>query len=327
MKLQLSMCLGDYDINRALITGEVQPEGIDLTAFTADSPHRHWRMARHHEFDVAEFSMAKVTMLGAEGRAADLGLAIPAFPHRRFRHGFIYVAADSPITDPKQLSGCRIGLRSWSNTAGMWVRGMLQDYYGVDLSTITWVPQDDEDIALPKELTSTFLRPAPGDDVFAMLLRGDLDAVVYPEPPDGLGREGAKVRTLLHDVKAAEKQFYRDTGFFPIMHTVVIRQGVLDRHPWVAVNLLEAFRRSKELAFQRMRNIRSISIAWLAQAKAEQEEVMGPDPWRYNFADNRDQLQMLMRWSYEQGLSPAERPVEELFVPSTLDESPSFVGS
>jgi 4,5-dihydroxyphthalate decarboxylase len=204
---------------------------------------------------------------------------------------------------------------------------MLQDYYGLDLSTITWVPQDDEDIALPERLTSTFERPAPGDDVFEMLARGELDAVVYPEPPEGLGREGARVRTLFSDVKAAEMQFYRDTGFFPIMHTVVVRHEILERHPWVAVNLLDAFRRSKELAFERMRNIRSISIAWLAQAKAEQDAVMGPDPWRYNFADNREQLQMLMRWSHEQGLAPSLRPVEEFFVPSTLDESPTFVGS
>jgi 4,5-dihydroxyphthalate decarboxylase len=327
MKLQLSMCLGDYDINQALLTGEVQPDGIELTAFTADSPHRHWRMARHHEFDVAEFSTAKVTMLGAQGRAADLGLAIPAFPHRRFRHGFIYVAADSPITDPHQLNGGRIGLRSWQNTAGMWLRGMIQDHHGVDLSSITWVPQDDEDIALPESLTSTFERPAPGDDVFEMLVRGELDAVIYPEPPEELGKPGARIRTLFADVKAAEMEFYRSTGIFPIMHTVVIKHDVLERHPWAAVNLLEAFRRSKELAFERMRNIRSISIAWLGQAKAEQDAVMGPDPWRYNFADNRDQLQMMMRWSHEQGLAESERPVEELFVPSTIDEAPSFVGS
>lgn len=325
MDLRLSMCLGDYDINRALLTGEVKPKGIELTGFTDTSPHRHWRMARHHEFDVCEFSMAKVTMLG-ENAIDDIGLAIPAFPHRRFRHGFIYVRTDDPISDPVELNGKRIGLRTWQNTAGMFVRGMLQDFYGLDLSTVTWVPQDEEDIKLPDQVTERLHRVPEGRDVFEMLVAGELDAVIYPEPLDVRPGQVSPVRTLFRDPKAAEIEFFQRTGFFPIMHTVVIKQATLDRHPWIAVNLLEAFRQSKDRAFGKMRNPRSVSLAWFEQARQEQIDVLGPDPWSYKFWENKAQLETLMRWSVEQGLSPAIRPVQDMFVPSTLDDAPEFVG-
>lgn len=325
MKLQLSMCVGDYDLNRALLTGEVQPDGIELNVMTDNSPHRHWRMARHGEFDVCEFAMAKMIML-ERNESTQYVRAIPAFPHRRFRHSFIYVRRDSPIAEPHELNGCRIGLRSWQNTAGMWIRGMLQDFYAVDLASISWVTQDDEDIRLP-DTTGTNLNRAPqGGNVFEMLVQGDLDCVIYPERPPALRASESPIRTLFVDPKRTEIEFYRETGLFPIMHTVVVKEQVLDRAPWVAVSLLDAFRRSKERAFERMLNPRSVSLAWLEEARREQQEVLGPDPWRYNFADNRVQIERMIRWSYEQGLSTARRQAESLFAPSTVDEAPDLVG-
>lgn len=324
MKPQLSLCVGDYDINRALLTGEVEVRGVDLITMTDNSPHRHWRMARHGEFHVAEFSMAKVTMLepGGTGPAA---LAIPAFPHRRFRHGFIFVAQSSPLSEPRDLNGRRIGLRSWQNTAGMWVRGMLQDFYGLDLSTVEWVTQDDEDIEIPGKTLGRLQRAPRGSNVFDMLAAGQLDALIYPESPPGVRSPSSPVRTLFPDPKQAESEFYRSTGLFPIMHTVVVRLDVLEKYPWVAVNLLEAFRSSKDAAFKKMLDPRSVSLAWLAQARAEQEAILGEDPWKYNFADNRDQIQRMLDWSLQQGLSTRGRSAEELFVPSTIDEAPELV--
>lgn len=326
MDIELSMCVGDYDINRALLTGEVKPKGIRLTSFTDDSPHRHWRMARHEEFDVSEFAMAKVTMLGSGGVKPRF-VAIPAFPHRRFRHRSVYVARDSKLVDLSDLGGRRIGLRSWQNTTCMWVRGMLQDFYSVDLSTISWFSQDDEDLELPGPVPGTLARVPPGRDVFEMLCDGSLDCVIYPEMPRAVLQSDGPVRTLLADPKAAEIDFYRRSGLFPIMHTVVIRASVLERHPWVGVNMLDAFRQSKEQAFKSMLNPRSVSLAWFEEARVEQLKLLGADPWRYNFKDNAEQLAMMVRWSQEQGMSAGVPSAASLFAPSTIDEAPSFVGT
>jgi 4,5-dihydroxyphthalate decarboxylase len=325
MDLELTMCVGNYDINRALLTGQVKPKGIRLITFTEDSPHRHWRMARHEEFDVSEFAMAKVTMLGSGGSKPRL-VAIPAFPHRRFRHRFVYVRRESALRDLSQLGGLRIGLRSWQNTACMWVRGMLQDFYGVDLSTISWTSQDEEDLALAGPVPGSYARVPAGRDVFEMLCSGELDCVIYPEIPRAYLAADGPVRTLLPDPKQAEITFYQQTGIFPIMHTVVVRASVLERYPWAAVNLLDAFRESKDLAFKTMLNPRSVSLAWFEEARLEQLELLGADPWRYNFEDNREQLEMMVRWSNEQAMSTGVLSAASLFAPSTIDEAPSLVG-
>lgn len=325
MDIELTMCIGDYDINRALLTGQVKPKGIRLIAFTEDSPHRHWRMARHEEFDVSEFAMAKVAMLGS-GESKSRFAAIPAFPHRRFRHRSVYVRRESTLEDLSQLAGLRIGLRSWQNTTCMWVRGMLQDFYGVDLSTISWISQDEEDLELAGSVPGSLARVPPGLDVFQMLCSGDLDCVIYPSIPRAFLKADGPVRTLLADPKTAEIKFFQQTGIFPIMHTVVIRAGVLERYPWVAVNLLDAFRQSKDLAFETMLNPRSVSLAWFEEARVEQLEVLGADPWRYNFRDNIDQLERMIRWSNEQAMSAGMPSAASLFAPSTIDEAPSLIG-
>ncbi|MGH3502586.1 MAG: hypothetical protein ACRDQA_17100, partial [Nocardioidaceae bacterium] len=145
--LRLSVACGDYDINRALIDGEVRPGGMELTTITCPSPQRHWRMIRHREFDVCELSMA--SYLALNEREPGSLVAIPVFPHRRFRHGFIFVNGAAGVQEPSDLDGRRVGLRTWQTTAGLWARGLLQDEYGIDLRRIDWYAQDDEDIPIP----------------------------------------------------------------------------------------------------------------------------------------------------------------------------------
>jgi 4,5-dihydroxyphthalate decarboxylase len=320
MTIPLTLCCGAYDITAPLINGEVVPDGIDLTVLTDSSPRRHWRMSRYGEFDVCEFSFARTVMM-CSGDNPEV-VAIPAFPHRRFRHGSIYVRSDSPITEPSQLNGTRIGLRAWQNTAGLWLRGMLGDYYDVDLSSITWVCQDEEDLALARPDALAQERVAPGQTVFDMLAAGELDAVIYPERPD---LDDGSIRRLFADPKAAEIEFYRRSLFFPIMHAVVVKKEVVDRNPWVADSLLDAFREAKSVATRRMGDPRSVSLAWLESVQSEQLDVLGDDPWSYDFERNRVQLEALTRWAYEQGLVAKPVEPEQLFFPSTLTEAPRYV--
>ena len=321
-RIPLTLACGSYDINQALIDGTVSPDGIDLTVLTYPSPERHWRMLRHEEFDACELSMASFLMLHDRGRGLK---AIPAFPHRRFRHGFIYVNAAAGIDRPADLEGRRVGLRTWQTTAGLWARGILQDHYGVDLSTIEWVCQDEEDIPFDPPPQYRLRRVAEGGTVTAMLERGELDALIYPETPVPIHRGDPRVRTLFDDPKAEEIAWFGATGFFPIMHTVVIRHSVAEANPWVPRNLLLAFRASKDLAFRRAIDPRRISLAWVSQLIAEQRRILGEDPWCYEFEPNRRLLAQMIRWSHEQGMIGREFEPEEMFFAATRDELPTYV--
>jgi 4,5-dihydroxyphthalate decarboxylase len=322
-RIGLSIALGDYDINAGLISGDVAPQGVELLPIVLPSPERHWRMSRSLEFDICEFSLA--TFLTLHDRGTFPVVAIPAFPHRRFRHGYVFVREGSPIRQPADLNGKRIGLRTWETTAGLWMRGALQDEYGVDLASIEWLTQDEEDAPLLHADRFRISRVAEGESVVAMLERGELDALIYPDVPPGAGQPGSPIQRLFPDPKAAEMEYVRRTGFFPLMHTVVIKREVVEAHPWLPLNLLEAFRRSKDAAFARMRDPRSVSLAWLREALDEQTAALGPDPWCYEFAANRAQLETMIRWAAEQGLVAAPFPPEDLFAPSTLEESPAYV--
>lgn len=321
--IHLTLACGGYDINKALIDGGVVPDGIDLTVLTYPSPERHWRMGVHGEFDVCEFSMATYLILHA--RPGNPFTAIPVFPHRRFRHSFIFVNAAAGISTPKDLEGRRVGIRTWQTTAGLWARGILADQYGVDLRKVEWLAQDDEDVAFTPPPGISLDRVPDGKTVTGMLEDGELDGLIYPELPESVLRGDRRVVRLFPDDKAEEIAYFQQTGFFPIMHTVVIKRSVLEDDPWVALNLMRAFRRSKDLAFARMRDPRTISLAWVRAVIEEQQRILGPDPWSYEFAANREAIDTMIRYSHDQGMIDHIFPAEELFVPASLGEPPQYV--
>jgi 4,5-dihydroxyphthalate decarboxylase len=322
-RIQLSLACGDYDINQGLITGEVMPQGMDLTVITAPSPERHFRMNRNGEFDICEFSLGSYIMAHARGDWPVI--AIPAFPHRRFRHGYIFVSTAAGIRSPRDLNGRRVGIRTWQTTAGLVARGILQDDHGVDLRSITWVAQDEEDIPLQPGHGFRMERPPHGRQVTELLEAGELDGLIYPELPDSIRRGDPRVARLFPDTKAAEIEHVTRTGFFPLMHTVVIRRPIVEAHPWLPRELLTAFEASRALAFERMRDPRRVSLAWFAEALAEQRRVLGDDPWAYDFARNRAGLEMMIRWSHEQAMIARPFAPEELFHPSVLTDPPLYV--
>jgi len=322
-RIPISLACGDYDINRALIDGRVVPHGVDLTVVTAPSPERHWRMSRNGEFDACEFSLG--TYLIAHDRGDWPVTAVPAFPHRRFRHGYIFVNVKNGIREPRQLEGRRVGIRTWQATAGLWARGILQDDHGVDLRSIDWVAQDDEDVPLQPGHGFRIERVPAGRAVTELLETGEIDALVYPELPESIRRGDPRVARLFPDTKTVEIEYVGRTGFFPLMHTVVIRRAVVDAHPWLPRELLAAFEASKLQAFDAMRDPRRVSLAWFSEAMAEQRQILGPDPWSYAFEPNRAALETMIRWSHEQGMIARRFAPEELFAPSTLADLPHYV--
>ena len=324
-KIHLTLACGDYDLTRPLREETVKPESIELTVVNLTSAERHWRMMRHLEFDVCELSMASY-MLGK-----DLGVArytaIPAFPHRRMRHSFFLVNADAGVRAPKDLEGKKVGLRTLQNTASMWMRGILQDEYGVDLRSITWVSQDDEDVEFTPPSWMKRERAPKGETMDSMLRRGDIACAMYPDLlPSFVHGRASNIRRLFPDVKAEEMAYYKKTGFFPIMHAVVIRDDVLERHPWVAKSLFKAFLGAKAEMQKSMLDPRKVSLVWMQALLEEKQAVMGPDPWVYGIEPKRATLDAMHRYGQLCGLvTKPLKSVDEWFYPSTLDATPDVL--
>jgi 4,5-dihydroxyphthalate decarboxylase len=321
-KLRLTLACGEYEITRALTEGKIQPEGIELIPLTMPSPERHWRMIRHQEFDVCEFSMCNYLVSKAKGESL---MAIPVFPHRRFRHSYVFVNTQAGIKRPKDLEGKRVGLRTTQNTAGLWMRGILQHYHGVSLKEIQWIIQDEEPISLGSREGLPSKRVAPDENIDDLLIKGELEAVIYPDTLPSFSRGDTAVKRLFTDPKKEEMRYYRDTGIFPIMHTVVIKGGVIDQYPWVAKNLWDAFQKAKEMCYRRMEDPRKIALAWVMHHLEEQKQILGHDPWVYGLTHNRNNLETLITYAYEQGLIHRKVELGELFIQSASDQGPQYL--
>jgi 4,5-dihydroxyphthalate decarboxylase len=204
-------------------------------------------MLRHQEFDVCELSLVSYLVAHDQGAAYT---AIPGFPAPAVRHGYVVKRAHAGIEKPADLNGKRVGLDTLQNSAGLWMRGILQDHYGVDLKSIEWWCQEEEDVAFTPVPWMKVKRVPAGGDIDRMLLDGELEAAIYPETLPSIRNGSPKVGLLFPETKKAEIDYYRASGIFPIMHTVVIRNSVLESHPWVAVSVLQAFQKAKELCFR-----------------------------------------------------------------------------
>ena len=315
--LRLTLACGDYEIVRPLMEGSVKPDGIELTVLTdMTSDIRHWRMIRGREFDVAELSMSNY--LAAKYRNLPF-VAIPVFLHRRFRHGFVFVNVNKGIRKPTDLIGCKVGLRNYSATSNLWVRGILEHEFQVPHRKIEWHKQDEEEIELklPRELSLQMI-PA-GKSVERMVAEGELDALIHPELIQPILDRDPRVGRLFPNYKELEIEYYKRTGIFPIMHTTAVKLDIVERYPWVPTSLFQAFEKAKRRAYERMENPRRVPLAWFRHALEEQEEILGQDPWVYGLGEaNRKNLETLMQYSYEQGMIGAKMAVEDLFAKITV---------
>jgi 4,5-dihydroxyphthalate decarboxylase len=312
-KVHLTLAVGDYESIRALKEGAVQPDGIELTVLTdMTSDIRHWRMLRNREFDVAELSMSNYLMAKYTGLPF---IAIPVFLHRRFRHGFVYLNATKGIAKPSDLIGRKIGLRNFQATANLWIRGILEHEHGVPHRSIQWFKQDEEEVDWTPPPDLKIQRLAPGEDVEEMLVEGQLDALIHPEIIKPILKKDKRVCRLFPDYRNLEMDYYKRTGIFPIMHATVIKQEIVDRYPWVPINLMQAFESAKRVAYKRMENPRIVPLAWFRHFLEEQEEILGPDPWVYGLgSENCKALDTLMQYSVEQGLLGRKMRLDELFI-------------
>lgn len=311
---KLVLAVADHDLNHALIDGAVRSDALDLTVVCdLEDGQRHARMVQG-AFDACEFSFANYLVLRAQDQPF---CGIPAFPNRKFRHSYIFCNTRAGIREPKDLEGKRVGLRGWAATASLWVRGILQRWYDVELRRITWVaPPDPVGAPLPPGIVLDRL-PA-GQDLDALLVAGALDAVIYPDVLPSVQRGAPEVRRLFEDYRRAEQEFYRCTRIFPISHLVMLRNEVVERAPTAPLALLDLFRQARDVCFQRLANQQVLALSWAGALLAEQRALMGPHYWPYNVAENRLVLETLVAFAHEQALIPRPIAVDDLFLPAAL---------
>jgi 4,5-dihydroxyphthalate decarboxylase len=319
-KLRLTVACGDYDIIRPLKEGLVEADGLELIFLSDMGPReRHWRMGRKHEFDVCEENVGAYYMVRDQGEPLT---AIPVFLHRRFRHGFVFVNADAGIREPKDLNGKVVGGTNFQPAANIWMRGVLQQYHGLDHRSITWLVDRTEDIAFTPPPGLRIEMKRTDKALSDMLADGDIPAMISPTLPRPFINGDKRIRRLFPNYKDVEIDYFRTTGIFPIMHVTTIKQELVDKYPWVPTNLVKAFERAKQLAYRRLANPRMVPLAFVRTAVEEQEAILGKDPWSYGLTPaNRNNLETVQRYCHEQGLIGRVVPLDALFADTDLGDA------
>jgi 4,5-dihydroxyphthalate decarboxylase len=284
-----------------------------------------FRMLRNREFDVAEMSLSSYCV--SLGRENPPFVAIPVFPSRFFRHSCIFVSAKSGIREPKDLAGKRIGTPEYQMTAPVWIRGILQDEYGVDpAGPEYWTGGEEEpgrDEKIKLELPATIRVKAIGADktLAQMLADGEIDALHTARIPSTFTSRPGAVRRLFESYVDVEKAYYRKTRIFPIMHTVVLRREVYEANRWIAQSLFKAFAQAQRLVYANLYTTSALitMLPWQVAHVEETRRDLGEDWWAYGFSPNRHVLDTFLRYHHEQGLSKRRLRSEELFAPEALE--------
>ncbi len=237
-------------------------------------------------------------------------ISIPAFPNRKFRQAYIFVNSKAGIETAQDLEGKKVGIMQWDNTAGVWARGALQHYYGVDLKRINWVSPRPKKEGVAEGIRLEKIEAAGDPDKLldSLLVEGKIDAVIGPNVLPSISARDTRTRRLFRDYRSEEQNYFRNSGIFPTSHIVTFKQAFVDKHPNAPVALLKAFRASRDEAFKRLEgpDPQVIVYPWMAAAIAEQRKLMGENYWAYNIENNRTVLEAMSQYGYEQGLSPTK---------------------
>ena len=329
-RLTLSLGLVDScDTTTSLAHGYVAAQGIDFAVTQTEPPKLFRRQAETSDFDVCEMSISTYLMMRSRGEDAYLGL--PLFPRRSFRHGFVFVNTETGIRNPVDLAGRRIGLPEYQQTAAMWIRSILRDQYGVDTAGIEWVVGGLHERVGPErygdELQARvrLRRLAATETLNSLLEAGEIEAVIGAQRPRSFGR-APQVQRLFPDFRRVEAEYYAETGFFPLMHMIVIRRALAEEQPWIVRNICDAFEASKRDSDTRLRALadRACALPWLQDDVEEIQRIFGSADYRpYGLAPNRPALEAMAQMSVVDGLSPVRVDVDDLFAESSRTWRPA----
>ena len=329
-RLTLSLAIGDYDHAADVLDARVPIEGVDLIVNRLPTEEIFHRFLLHREWDIAEVSLGKYVAMRAAGDTAVT--ALPVFLSRAFRHSMFYVRAGAGLHGPADLAGRTIGVPEWAQTAGVYGRGWLcggsRACGNVPLSAVRWVqaglhqPGRAEKVALALP-PGVELRVESDRTLDRMLIEGEIDCVMSAAAPRSFLQQGAvRIERLLPDYRGAEEAWYRETGIYPVMHALAVRSELLERHPWLAMNLYRAFDEARRRSMARLDDIGAshVPMPWLKARCEQMRELFGEDWFPYGIAANRVTLDALCRFAHEQGLTRGLIAPESLFTATTGGE-------
>lgn len=316
-KLKLTLAIAEHPHTAAIRSGAIPIEGVEPEFITVKPQIGAFRrMVRDTEFDVCEIAPTTYIIARAYGKPFK---ALPVFVVRRFHHAGILVRPDADIREPKDLEGKKVGVRAYSVTTGVWLRQMLIDDFNVDNSKITWVVDDEEHVQELK-LPSNVEHAPEGTSLADMMASGAIQAGV--EAAAGIGRTGAPTGgwqeveadypDLLPNATELEADSYRRTGVYPMHGTIVVKDEILDAHPWVAKSLFEAFDRAKREWLEKLSAKGPQNATEKKYVKLM--DIVGPDPLPYGIEENRATIEALEKTAFDQGLTPKRMSIDDLFV-------------
>jgi len=304
----LKTAVATYAHTKALKDGSVSPEGVKLEHVEVSPIVAAFRrMVRTLEFDVSEMAITTYLTAKAHGKAFT---ALPVFVMRQFHHSPIVYNVKSGVKSPKDLEGKKVGVRAYTVTTGVWARGILASEYGVDLSKVMWVVVDEEHVQEYQKPANVEERPKA--NLGEMLAKGELAAAIGAGPVDS-----PDVLPLFVHPREAEAAWYRKTGIYPVNHTVVVKDSLLQSDPSLAPRLFTAFKDAKAVFLNELAS--GAPLAADAQAIAQRRSIVGDDPLPYGVAKNRKALEAIIQFARDQKILPRAVTPDEMFPRSTLD--------
>ena len=324
-KLSVTVACEHYDRVQAIRDGHVEISGCTVNFLELPPEELFFRAYRHREFDISEISMSSY-LLGLS-RGDSPYFAMPVFLSRLFRHSAIYVRTDRGIKGPRDLKGKKVGVPEYQVTAALWARALLDGEYGVTPADFEWLrgglhePGRVEKVSLnlPPEIRISAIDETKTLD--AMFRSGELDAMISPRAPRCFLERDPNIALLFPDYRKAEEAYYLKTKIFPIMHVLGIRRDLVDKHPWLANSVYEAFVRAKKRALELLDDVAALKVTlpWLPAYLDETKRVMGDDYWPYGVKENLPTLEAMVHFAHKHGTTNRLLKVDELFIPSTLE--------
>lgn len=317
-QLKLTIATTDYDHFRDFRMGLVKAEGIDHTWLTLGHHEVFARFTFNREWDVSELSFAKFMAQVTRPDSDIIGL--PVVCSRLFRFSSFYVNKKSKITSAKDLKGKTIGSPEWAHTAAVYMRGWLNDEHGVGLKDVHWYQAganeagriEKVELDLPKGVELTRVSDK---SLSTLLANGEIDCALIARPPDCFRQGHPDVERLYPDFQEMEQEYYKQTKVWPIMHIMTVQKRILDEHPWVARNLLNAFNESKRRSLERLFDpaVSRYPLPWLPVYARKMQDMFGADPFPYGIDENRPTFEQFARYTHEQGIAKRHVKPEEIF--------------
>ena len=316
--LNLSIATTDYDHFRDMRMGLVKAEGIELNWLTMGHHDCFARFTANREFDLSELSFAKFATQVTRKDSDIIGL--PVVCSRLFRFSSFYVNKKSKIKSIKDLKGKKVGSPEWAHSAAVYMRGWMHNDMGVRLTDVHWVQagansagrEEKVELNLPKGVKLTRVKDK---SLSQMLAAGEIDCTIIARPPTCFLENHPDVVRLFPDYLEMEEEYWEKTKVWPIMHIIAMRKQILDKNPWAARNLYNAFLESKRRSIERLLDpaVSRYPLAWLPTYARKMRDLFGGDPYPYGIDENRATWEQMALYTHQQGIAHRRFKPEEIF--------------